>query len=218
MDHLLQLHVEHHHHGSSLKRCDLGGGDARFGKGADDNASRAVLALAAMASPALLFLSSYFSMVTTRTALFALSNAIFLLLAADCRRWFFSAAAGDVADACFEPAGDVLVKQQGRQQHLEAVAQQRAVQLIAFTEPVMPAISDNTVALVAPEERQDLPATLAPEELLRRLDNGGDATVGLETIVFEEPTCETGEGLDELGCVWQSFGADFSAGALPNSF
>ncbi|RCV41944.1 hypothetical protein SETIT_9G175500v2 [Setaria italica] len=164
MDHLLQLHVEHHHHGSSLKRCDLGGGDARFGKGADDNASRAVLALAAMASPALLFLSSYFSMVTTRTALFALSNAIFLLLAADCRRWFFSAAAGDVADACFEPAGDVLVKQQGRQQHLEAAAQQRAVQLI---------------------------------ELLRRLDNGGDATVGLETIVFEEPTCETGEGLDE---------------------
>lgn len=130
MDHLLQLHVEHHHHGSSLKRCDLGGGDARFGKGADDNASRAVLALAAMASPALLFLSSYFSMVTTRTALFALSNAIFLLLAADCRRWFFSAAAGDVADACFEPAGDVLVKQQGRQQHLEAAAQQRAVQLI----------------------------------------------------------------------------------------
>lgn len=55
-----------------------------------------------------------------------------------------------------------------------------------------------------------MPATLAPEELLRRLDNGGDATVGLETIVFEEPTCETGEGLDELGCVWQSFRADFS--------
>jgi hypothetical protein len=262
MDHssILQLHVQHH--GGSLKRCDHGGGAARFGKGgaAAADASRALLAFAAMASVALLFLSSLSfsvgmgvgsppvpyaasalparllaaagSLATTRTALFALSNAILLLLAADCRRWFFSDAAADddddVADdddACCESAGDVLVsKQHGRQHrhHLVAVAQRRAVRSScvpyqrgclehrnssgaaseAFTEPVMPAIPDSaTAALEAPEEQQGLPATSpTPEELLlRRLGNGGDdAAVGLEAVGFEEPTCGTGQGLDEL--------------------
>jgi len=142
MDHLLQLHVEHHSSSLSLERC-CDPSVARFRKGVD--ASRAVLALAlaaAVASLALILTASFYmggrplpsastlppawllaaagSLVTTRTALFLLSNALLALLATDCR-WFFAAGASpsDVADACGLP-GDVLEKQQAQRHQEEA--------------------------------------------------------------------------------------------------
>ncbi|CAN6310267.1 unnamed protein product [Urochloa humidicola] len=134
MDHILQLHVEHHS-SSSMKHCESHPGVARLGKSAD--ASRFVLAFAAIiasGSGALLLLPSLSSVVTARTALFVLSNAILLLLAADCR-WFFSAAApasdAVVIDACSEPepTGDFLEKQHGRRHYqIQEEARQCAVQ------------------------------------------------------------------------------------------
>ncbi|CAN6292763.1 unnamed protein product [Urochloa humidicola] len=135
MDHILQLHVEHHSSSSSMKHCESHPGVARLGKSAD--ASRVVLAFAAIiASVALLFLPSLSSVVTARTALFVLSNAILLLLlAADCR-WFFSISAAAPAsdavavDACSEPepTGDFLEKQHGRRHYqIQEEARQCAV-------------------------------------------------------------------------------------------
>ncbi|RLN18924.1 hypothetical protein C2845_PM02G08110 [Panicum miliaceum] len=218
MDHILRLHVEHHS-SLSLKRCDCYPGVARFRKGVD--ASRPVLALATVASLALILPASFSmggrplpsastlppawllaaagSLVTTRTALFLLSNAILALLAADCR-WFFAAgaSASGVADA-YELPGDVLGKQQA-QRHLEEARRCAAQPWVtcsycllqeknsgtaseeAFTEPLMVSDTDSTTALEALEEQEDAPATSTPE---------------LETVV-EEPACETARGLDEL--------------------
>ncbi|CAN6298618.1 unnamed protein product [Urochloa humidicola] len=130
MDHILQLHVEHHSRNSSLERRGGPGGVARFGKSAD--ASRAVVAFAAITVLiAPLFLPSLSSVVTARTALFVLSNAILLLLAADCR-WFFSAGASAtdaaIIDACSEPTGDFLEKQHRRHCQIQEDARQCAVQ------------------------------------------------------------------------------------------
>jgi hypothetical protein len=74
--------------------------------------------LAAVTSLALIAAGS---LVTTRTALFLLSNAILALLAADCP-WFFAAAgasASDVAGACELPGG-ALQKQQAQRNQEEA--------------------------------------------------------------------------------------------------
>ncbi|CAN6287578.1 unnamed protein product [Urochloa humidicola] len=170
MDHILQLHVEHHSGGGGLELCDPGGA-ARFGKGGD--APRAVVALAAfIASLALLLLPSFLSAVTARTALFVLSNAILLLLAADCR-WFFSAAAGEVPD---NSGGGGAASE-------------------TSTEPVTAIPSSSTTALEALEEA-------SRSELLRRLDRGDSVAVETALVddEQEEPCCDTGQqGLEELG-------------------
>ena len=152
------------------------------------------------------------SLVTTRTALFLLSNAILALLAADCP-WFFAAAsasASDVADACELPGG-ALQKQQA-QRNQEAARRCAAKPCVtysdcllqdkihsgtaseeAFTEPVM--TSGSTTTLEVLEEQEDVPA-MTRSELLGLLE-GDSITVELETAAGE-PACETGGGLDEL--------------------
>ena len=214
MDHLLQLHVEHHS-SLSLENRDCDPGVGRLRKGVD--ASRAaVLALGAVASLALILppawlLAAAGSLVTTRTALFLLSNAILALLAADCR-WFFAAgaSASDVADACELPGG-ALEKQQA-QRHQEEARRCAAKPCVtysdcplqdkinsgtasekAFTEPVM--TSGSTTTLEVLEEQEDVPA-MTRSELLGLLE-GDSITVELETAAGE-PACETGGGLDEL--------------------
>ena len=192
MDHLLQLHVEHHS-SLSLESRDCDPGVGRLRKGVD--ASRAaVLALGAVASLALILppawlLAAAGSLVTTRTALFLLSNA---LLAADCR-WFFAAgaSASDVADACELPGG-ALEKQQA-QRHQEEARRCAAKPCVtysdcllqdkinsgtaseeAFTDPVM--TSGSTTTLEVLEEQEDAPAT-STTELLGLLDEGDSITV-----------------------------------------
>ena len=152
------------------------------------------------------------SLVTTRTALFLLSNAILALLAADCP-WFFAAAgasASDVAGACELPGG-ALEKQQA-QRHQEEARRCAAKPCVtysdcplqdkinsgtasekAFTEPVM--TSGSTTTLEVLEEQEDVPA-MTRSELLGLLE-GDSITVELETAAGE-PACETGGGLDEL--------------------
>ena len=152
------------------------------------------------------------SLVTTRTALFLLSNAILALLAADCP-WFFAAAgasASDVADACELPGG-ALEKQQA-QRHQEEARRCAAKPCVtysdcllqdkinsgtaseeAFTDPVM--TSGSTTTLEVLEEQEDVPA-MTRSELLGLLE-GDSITVELETAAGE-PACETGGGLDEL--------------------
>ncbi|CAL4943129.1 unnamed protein product [Urochloa decumbens] len=185
MDHILQLHVEHHS-SSSLKHCGPEPGVARFGKSA--GASRAVLAFAAIvALLGLLLLPSLSSVVTARTALFVLSNAILLLLAADCR-WFFSISAAGapasdavVLDACSElPAGAVMEKHDGRRHHqvqeVQSCVPHSADSLLeheniggttseAFTETAIESDTDNTATLEAPGEQEDAPAASRPELL-----------------------------------------------------
>jgi hypothetical protein len=154
------------------------------------------------------------SLVTTRTALFLLSNALLSLLAADCR-WFFAAAAAaaspsDVADACGLP-GDVLEKQQAQRHQEEArrcAAQQPYSDCLlqdknggtaseeAFAEPVMVSDTGSTTTLEALEEQGDAPVTSATE-LLGLLDEGDGIALELEAVAGE-PACETGVGLDEL--------------------
>ena len=133
------------------------------------------------------------SLVTTRTALFLLSNAILALLAADCP-WFFAAAgasASDVADACELPGG-ALQKQQA-QRNQEAARRCAAKPRVtysdcllqdkinsgtaseeAFTDPVM--TSGSTTTLEVLEEQEDAPAT-STTELLGLLDEGDSITL-----------------------------------------
>ncbi|CAL4926131.1 unnamed protein product [Urochloa decumbens] len=187
MDHILQLHVEHH---TSSSGCS---GVARLGKGRGDAPPRAVLAFAAIiAILALLLLPSLSSVVTARTALFVLSNAILLLLAADCR-WFFSISDDAGASACPElPAGDFLEKHHGRRHHhqIQGEARQCAAQSCvpysasagcllehdeniggtaseAFTETAAKPDNDNTTVTSEALEKQeeDAPALVRLEEL-----------------------------------------------------
>ncbi|KAG2653674.1 hypothetical protein PVAP13_1NG467495 [Panicum virgatum] len=163
-------------------------GIARFRKGID--ASRAVLlALAAVTSLALIAAGS---LVTTRTALFLLSNAILALLAADCP-WFFAAAgasASDVAGACELPGG-ALQKQQAQRNQEEArrcAAKPRnragTASEEAFTDPVM--TSGSTTTLEVLEEQEDAPAT-STTELLGLLDEGDSITLGgLDELEIDE--------------------------------
>jgi len=128
MDHILHVQVEHQ---SSAKHCDRG---VARSAGAGADASRVTLALAAIAFLAL-FLSSFSmaratsqnsstlparllavagSIFTSKTALFVLSNVIFILLAADCRcRFAATASAGDAASSG-EPGGVQMMKSSRR--------------------------------------------------------------------------------------------------------
>ncbi|OEL29735.1 hypothetical protein BAE44_0009250 [Dichanthelium oligosanthes] len=227
MDHMLQLHVEHH---SSLKHCDPVA--ARFRERVDASWRVVVLAFAAIASlalflqsfsvgrpplssapalPAAWLLAAAGSLVTTKTALFVLSNAIFVLLAADCRWFFFtSGASADNVDAR-EPCDVVPEKQE---HHHQEAAQRCAVQSRVpypgclehknsstaseeFTTEPVTTIYDSTTTLEALEEQEDERAT-SRTELLGRLDEADSVALELEAVVVEEPTCETARGLDEL--------------------
>ena len=220
MDHILHVQVEHQ---SSAKHCDRG---VARSAGAGADASRVTLALAAIAFLAL-FLSSFSmaratsqnsstlparllavagSIFTSKTALFVLSNVIFILLAADCRcRFAATASAGDAASSG-EPGG-VLEKQAQHHHHHQVQVEQCAVPVLSSvlcSESLdghgeqegedKSTMSDNASTLPDDEEQ---PSEL---ELELRIGEEDGSTLDLEETVddVEEPTCETAQGLDRL--------------------
>lgn len=203
MDHILQLLAEHQ---SSAKHYNRG--VARFTRSAD--ASRVTLALAAIAFLAL-FLSSFSmassqnsstlparllaagSIFTSKTALFVLSNVIFILLAADYRcRFAATTSAGDAASSG-EPGGVVLEKQ-ARHHQVQVQVEPCAPCSESLDHDEQGEYKSTMSTSTLPDEEQ-----LSELELVR-LGEEEDSSVTLEETAddVEEPTCETAQGLDRL--------------------
>jgi hypothetical protein len=138
------------------------------------------------------------SIFTSKTALFVLSNVIFILLAADYRCRFAATTSAGNAASSGEPGGVVLEKQ-ARHHQVQVQVEPCAVLSSA---PCSESLDHDEQG----EYKSTMSTSTLPDEEqlseleLVRLGEEEDSSVTLEETVddVEEPTCGTAQGLDRL--------------------
>jgi len=140
------------------------------------------------------------SIITSKTALFVLSNVIFILLAADYRCRFAATASEGHAASSGEPDGVLEKQARHHQVQVQVQVEQCAVQ------PCVPCSANlDHDEQEGEEDMSTMSANTLPDEEeqlskleLVRLDEEEDSSI--TSVDVDEPTCETaqGQGLDRL--------------------